>query len=105
PAALHEIPLVRDQHVTNEARIVQQEDVLAGHAYVREVPVRPGEIREERQRIPKGTIGDRGPQRSRRPWRKASGRGPARGAHSGYAPSSGPTRTVHGRTRHSTTKP
>jgi len=52
-AALGEIPVMRDQHVADVRRMVEEEGPLAANLEVHDVAVRPREPREERQRIPR----------------------------------------------------
>ncbi len=51
PPALGEIPVVRDEHVANQLRLVDEEQLFAGHPVRRDVAVRARELREEVERV------------------------------------------------------
>ena len=50
-AALGEVPVVRDEHVANQLRLVDEEQLLAGHPVGADVAVGARELREEVERV------------------------------------------------------
>jgi hypothetical protein len=50
-SALGEIPVVRDEHIANQLRLVDEEQLFAGHPVRRDVAVRACELREEVERV------------------------------------------------------
>jgi hypothetical protein len=60
-APLQKIALVGDQDISDEARMVQQKQMLARHVHVRHIAVRVREVAEERDRIAARSVNDQGP--------------------------------------------
>src|SRR5215813_2995543 len=58
PAALVEVLIVRDQHVSDDGRVACDEEMLTGHAHIGEVAVLLREVRKERQGIASGPVND-----------------------------------------------
>ncbi len=68
-ASLQEIALVGDQHVFDEMRMIEQEQMLARHVHVRDVAVGAREVAEEGERIAARPVDDERAKRSRRAGR------------------------------------